>query len=313
MIFFVAILRNLMENQHEKKSGNRIFAILSVLFALLSAFLGYQLWNQKQTTTVIIQQKEQLNTDFESTRTELSEVQKAFEGLQTNNKQLQSELDAKKEEIEDLMEKVNKYKGDAAMLVKLRKEIQNLKNSIAMYVHHVDSLNTVNKALTEENTQVKTDLASEKDKSEKLSSEKKQLIELGSKHKVYDFFADAIRIKGGSKEIATTKARRVDKIRANFILGENKIAKTGELNLYMKVTAPDGQVLVTSKDDNNMFMSQGSRQYYSAKKTLSFNGSSQDVCLYFVKKENEKLKDGDYKVEVFVEGEPAGISSFKLK
>jgi hypothetical protein len=32
-----------------------------------------------------------------------------------------------------------------------------------------------------------------------------------------------------------------------------------------------------------------------------------------VKKENEKLKDGDYKVEVFVEGEPAGSSSFKLK
>jgi len=302
-----------MENQQEKKSGNKIFAILSVLFALLSAFLGYQLWNQKQTTTVIIQQKEQLNSDFETTRNELNEVQKAFEGLQTSNKQLQSELDGKKEEIEDLMVKLNKYKGDAAMLTKLRKEIDSLKNSISRYVQQIDSLNVVNKALTAENTQVKSDLASEKDKSEKLSTEKKQLIELGSRHKVYDLFSDAIRIKGGSKEISTTRARRVDKIRSCFILGENKIAKSGDLNLYMKVTGPDGQVLVTSKDDNNMFMSQGTKQYFSAKKTITFNGSSQEMCMYFTKKENDKLKDGEYKVEVFVESESVGTSSFQLK
>jgi hypothetical protein len=97
----------------------------------------------------------------------------------------------------------------------------------------------VNKALNEENTEVKTNLAAEKGKTEQLSAEKKQLIDIGSKHKIYELFADAIKQKGKDKEISTTKAKRVDKIRACFILGENKIAKAGELNIFLKrVTLP---------------------------------------------------------------------------
>jgi predicted nucleic acid-binding Zn-ribbon protein len=301
-----------MEN-NEKKSGNKIFTVLSVLFALLSAFLGYQLYTQKNTTQIIIQEKEKLTGDFETTKSELAEVQKAFDGLQTNNKQLQSELDAKKEQLEDLGIQLQKYKGNSAVIAKLRKEIDSLKGSLQKYVATIDSLNVVNKALNEENTAVKTDLATEKGKTEQLSAEKKQLIDIGSKHKIYELFADAIKQKGKDKEISTTKAKRVDKIRACFILGENKIAKAGELNIFLKITAPDGQVLVTSKDESNMFTAAGEKQYYSAKKSITYNNKSVDMCLYFTKKESDKLKDGTYKVDVYIDGEIVGSSNFDLK
>jgi chromosome segregation ATPase len=301
-----------MEN-NEKKSGNKIFTVLSVLFALLSAFLGYQLYTQKNTTQIIIQEKEKLTGDFETTKSELAEVQKAFDGLQTNNKQLQSELDAKKEQLEDLGIQLQKYKGNSAVIAKLRKEIESLKGSLQKYVATIDSLNVVNKALNEENTEVKTNLAAEKGKTEQLSAEKKQLIDIGSKHKIYELFADAIKQKGKDKEISTTKAKRVDKIRACFILGENKIAKAGELNIFLKITAPDGQVLVTSKDESNMFTARGEKQYYSAKKSVNYSNKSMDMCMYFTKKESEKLKDGSYKVDVFIDGENVGSSSFDLR
>jgi len=301
-----------MEN-NEKKSGNKIFTVLSVLFALLSAFLGYQLYTQKNTTQIIIQEKEKLTGDFETTKSELAEVQKAFDGLQTNNKQLQSELDAKKEQLEDLGIQLQKYKGNSAVIAKLRKEIESLKGSLQKYVATIDSLNVVNKALNEENTEVKTNLAAEKGKTEQLSAEKKQLIDIGSKHKIYELFADAIKQKGKDKEISTTKAKRVDKIRACFILGENKIAKAGELNIFLKITAPDGQVLVTSKDESNMFTARGEKQYYSAKKSVNYSNKSMDMCMYFTKKESEKLKDGSYKVDVFIDGENVGSSSFGLR
>lgn len=301
-----------MEN-NEKKSGNKIFTVLSVLFALLSAFLGYQLYTQKNTTQIIIQEKEKLTGDFETTKSELAEVQKAFDGLQTNNKQLQSELDAKKEQLEDLGIQLQKYKGNSAVIAKLRKEIESLKGSLQKYVATIDSLNIVNKALNEENTEVKTSLAAEKGKTEQLSAEKKQLIDIGSKHKIYELFADAIKQKGKDKEISTTKAKRVDKIRACFILGENKIAKAGELNIFMKITAPDGQVLVTSKDESNMFTASGEKQYYSAKKSVNYSNKSMDMCMYFTKKESEKLKDGSYKVDVFINGENVGNTSFDLR
>jgi len=184
------------------------------------------------------------------------------------------------------------------------------------YVRQIDSLNVVNKALKEENTAVKTDLESEKGKTNQLTQDKTDLtakVEMGSKLKAYEVFSDAVRIKGGDKEISTTKARRADKLRTCFILGENSITKKGERTVYAKITTPDGQVLVTSKDDSNMFNAGGAREYFSAKKQINYSGSAQDLCLYYTPKEKEKLKEGKYKAEVFVDAEKIGETTFDLK
>jgi len=303
------------ENKEKKNSSNKLFAILSILFAGLSAFLGYELMNQKTEKEIVMVEKEKLSGDFETTKSQLSDVQKAFEGLQTNNKQLQSELDGKKEELEELGVKLNKYKGNAGMIAKLKSEIQNLQNSLQTYVRQIDSLNVANKALKEENTMVKTDLESEKGKTNQLSQEKTELtakVELGSKLKVYEVFSDAVKVKG-DKETSTTRARRADKLRTCFILGENSIAKKGDKMVYAKITTPDGQVLVTSKDDSNMFTLGGAREYFSIKKSINYNGEAQDLCLYYTPKDKEKLKEGKYKAEVFVDSEKLGETTFELK
>jgi predicted nuclease with TOPRIM domain len=304
-----------MNQQPEKKSGNRTFAVLSILFAALSAFLGFQLYTLKNTNDAQVIEMDKVKSDFDATKAELAEVQKAFEGLNTNNKQLQSELDAKREELQDLSAQLEKAKGNESLVAKLRKEIKSLKDSLQRYVAQIDSLNVVNQQLKEENTVVKTDLAAEKGKTDQLSQEKKALSEkvaLGQKLKIFELFADGVKVKG-EKESSTTKARRVDKIRACFIIGENRIAKQENITLYMKITGPDGQVLVTSRDDSNMFSIGGERQYFSAKKTVAYANETMDMCLYFTRKESDKLKDGKYKVDVFIESDQVGSSSFELR
>lgn len=305
-----------MEDSKDKKnSSNKLFAILSILFAGLSIFLGYQLMQQKQEKEVVVIEKEKLSVDFDQTKSQLADVQKAFEGLTTDNKQLQSELDAKREEIEEMVVKLNKAKGDSRMIAKLKAEISNLQASLQNFVRQIDSLNIVNKQLKEENTLVKGDLESEKGKTAQLTQEKTDLtakVELGSKVKVYEVFSDAIRVKG-DKEISTAKAKRADKIRTCFILGENQIAKKGDRMLYAKITTPDNQVLVTSKDDSNMFNAGGAREYFSVKKQINYNGSAQDLCLYYTPKEKEKLKEGKYKAEIYLDNEKVGETSFDLK
>jgi predicted nuclease with TOPRIM domain len=303
------------ESKDKKNSSNKLFAILSILFAGLSAFLGYQLMNQKKEKEIVMVEKEKLSDDFDATKLQLAEVTKAFDGLQTNNKQLQSELDAKKEELEELAVKLDKAKGDKGMIAKLKAQIASLTTSLQSYVKQIDSLNVVNKALKEENTVVKTDLETEKGKTNQLTQEKTDLtakVEMGSKLKAYEVFSDAIRVKG-DKEISTTKAHRADKLRTCFILGENSIAKKGERTVFAKITTPDGQILVTSKDDSNMFNVGGTREYYSVKKQINYSGTAQDLCLYYTPKEKEKLKEGKYKAEVFVDNEKIGETSFDLK
>jgi predicted RNase H-like nuclease (RuvC/YqgF family) len=303
------------ESKDKKNSSNKLFAILSILFAGLSIFLGYQLMNQKKEKEFVMVEKEKLSVDFDATKSQLADVQKAFEGLTTDNKQLQSELDAKKEEIEEMVVKLNKAKGDNKMIAKLKAEISNLQASLQSFVRQIDSLNIVNKQLTEENTIVKGNLESEKGKTAQLTQEKTDLtakVELGAKVKVYEVFSDAIRVKG-DKEISTAKAKRADKIRTCFILGENQIAKKGDRMLYAKITTPDNQVLVTSKDDSNMFNAGGAREYFSVKKQINYTGAAQDLCLYYTPKEKEKLKEGKYKVEIYLDNEKVGETSFDLK
>ena len=99
-----------MEPNNEKKSGNKMFMILSGVLFLLSGFLGYQLYNQKNATEMVTAEKEKEDVEYAAVKAELSEVQKAYDGLQTDNKQLQSELDGKKEELEDLAAQLEKEK-----------------------------------------------------------------------------------------------------------------------------------------------------------------------------------------------------------
>lgn len=303
-----------MENN--KNSGNRIFVVLSGVLFLISVFLGWQLYRQKNTTKTVIVEKEKIENDYSTVRTELDEVKKAYDELTTDNKQLQSELDAKREELEDLSTQLDKYKGDAAMVRKLKKELETIRGLIKSYLHDIDSLQVLNKGLQDENTRVKGDLKSEQSKTQQLSNEKKALtdkVELAAQLKAYNLFADAVRVKGGDKEITTAKAKRADRIRACFTLSENKVARRENKMLFMKITDPGGQVLVTSTDEGNTFAHNGEKQFYSSKKEVSYDNEALDLCLAFTKKESDDFKAGKYKVEVFCDAVLVGSTTFELK
>lgn len=306
-----------MENnqtEEKKKSGNKLFVILSAVFFGLSCFLAYQLYNQKTITQVVIQEKEKVSDDYNNVKVELDEVQKAYADLNTNNKQLQSELDAKREELAEMQEKLEKAKGDAYMISKLKKELQTIRNLIKSYLHDIDSLNTLNIHLRKENQEKDVIIAEEQSKTQKLNQEKQQLnatIELGARLKAQQLFADAVRSKSNNREETTTRSKRAEKIRSCFVLSENPIAKKEEKVLYMKITGPDGRVLSNGVDESNTFTINGEKLLFSAKKEVSYDNKEKEVCMYFTKRED--FPAGKYKVEIYVDGGMAGTTSVELK
>ena len=289
--------------------------IVAVVLFLLVLILGYQLYNQKNETEVVTAEKEKVDTEYAATKSELAEVQKAYDGLQTDNKQLQSELDARKEELEDLAAKLEKEKGNRSLVAKLKKELETIRNLIKGYLKDIDSLRVANKALTDENTSVKEDLSNEKGKTAQLEVDKKGLNEkvaLGSRLVAANLFADAMRGKMiGNKEVSTTKASRADKLRAVFTLAENRLAKAEQKTVYMKITAPDGQVLSNGVDESNMFVVGGDKQLFSSKKNVDYTGKGVEMSMLFDKKADFKV--GKYVVEIFVDGASIGSTSFELK
>ena len=226
-------------NENRKKSG-----LLWILIALLAITNGVTFWmymQEKNKAATEITVKEQVIVERDNVKNDLLALQKDFENLQTNDKGLQAEIEAKKAEIAQLLEDAEKHKGDAYIISKLRKESESLRMIMRGYVRTIDSLGTLNKTLIVEKDNVLKELDNEKGKTTSLNKEKdvlKETIQKGSILSCSNITAKGVKFKsGGKKESETNKASRVQKIKVSFSLGENKIAKAGEKTFFIRLMA----------------------------------------------------------------------------
>ena len=71
--------------------------------------------------------KEQIIVERDNIMAELLTLKDEYSTLQTNNSAIQEELDAKRIEIEELIEQAKKHQGDKYIIAKLRKESETLR------------------------------------------------------------------------------------------------------------------------------------------------------------------------------------------
>jgi flagellar basal body-associated protein FliL len=95
-------------NENRKKSG-----LLWILIALLAITNGVTFWmytqeKNKAANEVVV--KEQVIVERDNVKGELLQLQKDYGNLQTNDKALQAEIDAKKAEIAQLLKMLKNTK-----------------------------------------------------------------------------------------------------------------------------------------------------------------------------------------------------------
>jgi len=227
---------------------------------------------------------------------------------------MQVEIEEKKARIAELIEEAKKHKNDARTIASLRKETETLRNIMIGYVHTIDSLNTLNIQLKEEKQTVIKKLGEEKEKQNVLIKEKEELkstIAKGSVLNCFNVIAKAVSFKkSGTKETVTTKAKRAQKIKVSFTLGENKIAKKGEKTVYVRVMTPDGKEMAKSYDESYKFNFDNSSGYFAGKETLNYANSEIDGVTYC-----EGMDDfvpGTYIIEITCDGVVVGNTTLKL-
>ncbi|MBP8033808.1 MAG: hypothetical protein KAZ71_04370 [Bacteroidia bacterium] len=299
-------------NENRKKSG-----LLWILIALLAITNGVTFWmytqeKNKAANEVIV--KEQVIVERDNVKGELLQLQKDYGNLQTSDKALQAEIDAKKAEIAQLLEDAEKHKGDAYIISKLKKESETLRQIMRGYVRTIDSLGTLNKTLIVEKDNVLKELDSEKGKTTTLNKEKEDLkatIQKGSILTCFNISAKGVKFKsGGKKESETTKASRTEKIKVSFSLGENKIAKAGEKTVFVRIVTPDGKEMAKNYDDNYRFSFDKSSGYFAGKQALNYANTEISGVTYCEGK--DPLVAGNYIVEVVCDGVIIGNTSLRL-
>jgi hypothetical protein len=303
------------KEQQEKKSTNKVVLILLLLFLMGNGIFGWLWWKEKNKATLVTVEKDQIEIERQGVKADLLLLQEQYATLQTNDKTLQKEFDAKRAEIEVLLEEADKHKNDSYIISKLKKETETLRAIMKHYVVQIDSLHTLNQTMVAEKQRVTEDLTAEKTKTEQLAQEKVSLqstISLGSLLQAEDPIATGVKFKsGGTKEIETTKASRVEKIKVSFELGENKIAKHGSKQVYVRITTPDGKELSRSDDEADMIKFNGSKGFYAGTKSVEYANEKIDVDIFCASP--TEFIPGKYLIDIICDAAIIGQTSLTLK
>lgn len=310
-----------MENQNpsvnppqEKKSRDIIFIVIIIILTGICGLLGYLLTQQKTQIEIITVEKEKVSSEKESLKTELNDMLVQYEGMKTNNTELNSKLEEQETKIKELMVQAEKHKDDAYIIRKLKKETETLRVIMQGFVQTIDSLNTLNITLREEKKGVEKELGSQKEKYTDLEKEKENLagqVKIGSRLRTKSISATPQKVKSSNEHRETNRAKNTDVIRCCMMLDKNEIAKPGLKIIYMRAITPEGKVIAESNDEENQFSFNGVRGLFSLKKEIDYKNEEMEVCMYLEVK--SEIPAGEYIVEVYSDEAEIGRTGFKLK
>lgn len=298
--------------EKEEKNNKKIHiyyisAIIALIIALIFVTYKYKTV-EKQKVYVEVKLKDTSNNKDKVTK-DLQNLLEQYESLKTNNKEINKELEEQKDKIKNLIAQIRNIKyANKIEIKKYEEELDQMRKIMRSYIVQIDSLNTRNIILKEENLKVKTDIKKEKTINEELTNKNTDLynkVDLASLIKTINIAASPLNTKGK----VVSKAKKVDKIQICFTLTENVIAKKGNRFVYIRIARPDGFVLNDS--EYNLFNFDGKEIVYTEKREVNYEGKNVDLCIYWSKKED--LPSGTYNADIFTDGKQIGTTIFILK
>ncbi|WP_264549775.1 hypothetical protein [Flavobacterium sp. N2820] len=231
----------------EHKSNNSGLKAAVVVLALLLlgsiAYIYKLSTDNKETVNALTTEKETLSEELKAKIAE-------YDVMIADNTALKDELQSEQAKMVELLEQVEKSKGDAAAMAKYKASYFKLKGEM-------DNLIAENKLLKEENVTLTSSLDSTKvvlDDAKKFNDTLlvqneglTKTVEKGSKLAVLNLKVLAVKERSSGKQIETDKAGRADKLKVSFLIAENQIAKTGNREYYVQIIDSKNNILGEKK------------------------------------------------------------------
>jgi len=291
---------------------NSTSKLLIFIVILETAAIGWLVWDkfqQKEEKGKISKELVQVKSERAVIEEELETMYRQYEGLKTNNKELNEQLEAEKEKIAQTLEQLRRVKRtDFAKIKQLQEETETLKTIMKDYIKQIDKLNTENKKLHTENLEIKKDYEDEVARTETLTYLKDSLstqVKIAKELK-----AENITIQPLNKrDKSTSRASKLHKVKICFTIDDNVLAKKGSRYAYVRIAGPDGIILMSS--ESGMFNFNGKEIAYSSKRHLTYEGDKTNVCVFWTA--DEEQLSGKYDVDIFMDGNQIGEQYFTLK
>lgn len=291
-------------------SNKTIYILLTTIVLLFGIGVFLFVSNFKNKTVV-----EEITAQFELQKEELEDdysqlaLQYESYGIRLDNDSLAELLDIERTKNLRLLDEIRTLKvNNARRLSELRKELETARGVMRTYIIQIDSLNTLNTQLREENKTVTQQYREVKQAVTELSKENTALTEkviLASMLEARDISIRSLTEKGRS----ASKISKTAVIELKATLSKNISAPVGEKNIYVRILQPDNTPLL--KNDAQEFDFEGSKIKYSISRSIEYSGEEIPITLYW--NVEELLLPGSYRADFFADGYQIGSEYFELK
>ena len=228
------------ENSGAKLHTMYIILILALIGGLV--FTNVKLRKSKTDIETVTTQKtgieklkNDLQVEYDKALADLDLAKNENLGLEDVIQQKQAEIEAKKNQIAQILSQGN---GSKAELEKARRLIDELTADRVRFQGQIDSLIAVNKqleyekvVLNEEKSSLTASLDEEKSVRSQVEGENKQMKEKINRASILsamNMTMSGVSTSKKGKEVIETKAKNADKLKICFDFAENKIAPSGE-------------------------------------------------------------------------------------
>ncbi len=303
----------------ENSKGRAIYIIIIILLLIGNGVFGYLYFN-KEKEVVTVEEK-LLNTDnarkelediLSQTKTELGKYVGENEELDSIISERNAEIQAKADEIKSLL---RKNQISAAELLRVKDELDVLRYYNRKYTQQVDSIARENEILVENLQATKKTLNKANAKIEDLTMEnieKDNKLNIASRLKADNFTVVGIQNRSSGRLRETTRAKRVDQIKVEFVIEDNPTAKLGDRNIYMRLLNPDGATISTETSGGGKFEYMGSEALYTQRQKIKFK-NEQPKITFFYARGNTQWEKGEYTVLLYSDGFLIGSKKFTLR
>lgn len=290
------------------------FVVLLLVITLFLTLYSFQKTSQYNDLQEIFQQE---RADLEK---ELDEMIKDYTDVVVRKKRLSKRLKVELVKMNNLRDSIKNLRIDNYdLIIKYRKKITTLERENRNLFIRVDSLNTANHVLAQENIitneilqQKETINTSLTEKNKELEEKQRKMetkIALGSVIKTSSVKVVAMKERSSGKLTSTSRSSKTDAFKINFDLLKNLVASSGEKSVYIqiidqnkKVIAPKG---VTKLKD-------GGKVQYTDSIEVNYNNDRLSlVSLVLVNRDD--INKGKYTVSAFVDGVYSGATALNLK
>lgn len=265
--------------------------------------------------------KEVLVKDKQDLQLELTHIANDYKKLKVKNKKLSKRVIREINKIITLQKSVKELEVENFDLIRsYRKKTAVLLKENKLLIAKVDSLNTVNLQLKQENTIVNETLNEKNILTTQLQKKNKKLLTVNKKLetqvapakeiKTSAIKAIAMKEKNSGGLIKTIKHNKTDAFKISFSLLQNNLTNTGNKKIYIQIKDKNNKVIAAK--EQLMTLKNNTKIKYSDVLITDYKNKKLDILsLILVNRKN--IESGDYTVNIYIDGNYTSGSVITLK